>query len=154
MTCNDCKLDKPESAFSKDSATRTGLRRYCRECAATLYKRDYASRPDYHKKRSSDWAKKNPEKRKLIQKNADLMQLYGISLVDYEARKASQGGQCKICGGPLSPGCVDHCHATGRIRGILCTGCNTGIGGLKDSIPNLLSAIAYLKSGTDGGRGG
>jgi hypothetical protein len=40
---------------------------------------------------------------------------------------------------------VDHCHNTGKIRGILCTKCNTGLGSFKDNIELLMNAIKYLK---------
>jgi len=66
----------------------------------------------------------------------------------------SQNNVCKVCNQPekavhritkqpvaLS---VDHCHTTGKIRGLLCSGCNTGIGKLKDSPEILSKAIEYL----------
>lgn len=144
MTCTDCKLDKPETAFSKDCHSPTGLRRYCRDCAAILYKKDYDSRPEYYRDRAAKWAAANPEKRKRVQKNADLKAAYGITLKEFEAMLEVQSGKCKICEKPMAPACVDHCHDTGKIRGLLCSGCNSGIGGLCHSIPNLQAAIAYL----------
>lgn len=60
----------------------------------------------------------------------------------------SQGNKCAICGSPTSQSkldfSVDHCHVEGRVRGILCTICNTGLGKFRDSIANLQSAIDYL----------
>ena len=73
---------------------------------------------------------------------------YGISLADYERMLEAQGGCCAICGtrewGSKGPN-VDHDHRTGRVRGILCKGCNTGIG-LFDEDPNRMRlAIRYVE---------
>lgn len=59
-----------------------------------------------------------------------------------------QNGLCSICKGPpQSKGLsVDHCHATDRIRGLLCTNCNLGLGCFEDSIERLQAAIDYLQS--------
>jgi protein-arginine kinase activator protein McsA len=54
---------------------------------------------------------------------------------------------CHICNIKLSNTivCIDHDHKTGQVRGILCTGCNTAIGKLGDSISGLKRAVNYLK---------
>jgi hypothetical protein len=60
---------------------------------------------------------------------------------------AAQGNACKICGSPNSGErslAVDHCHRTQRIRGLLCSACNTGLGSFRDSPELLKSAIKYL----------
>jgi len=76
--------------------------------------------------------------------------LYGVSRAQYEAMLESQGGMCAICGGP--PGvrslAVDHDHETKRVRGLLCSGCNTGIGGLRENPELLGRAIDYLRCNT------
>jgi hypothetical protein len=81
-----------------------------------------------------------------------LWEYYKLTLSEYQAMHDAQGGVCLICGGvqtgrgaknnQLS---VDHNHKTGKIRGLLCTNCNTGIGNLRDSIELLEKAITYLK---------
>jgi hypothetical protein len=72
---------------------------------------------------------------------------YGLSVADYEAMLAAQGGVCAICGQPDSTGrrlSVDHDHNTGAVRGLLCSHCNRGIGHFKDSTTLLARAIEYL----------
>lgn len=64
---------------------------------------------------------------------------------DIDAMRAAQNGLCPICERVLEKFHVDHCHETGRIRGLLCPDCNRGIGGLKDSRKIVLRAAAYLR---------
>lgn len=68
----------------------------------------------------------------------------GITYTDYEAMYATQNGNCLICGEwqPLLH--IDHDHKTGVIRGLLCRGCNYGLGNFRDSCSNLQKAIDYL----------
>jgi hypothetical protein len=69
---------------------------------------------------------------------------YGLTEEDYQALLDRSGGLCEICRDPLDSPNVDHCHATGRVRGLLCRACNTGIGHLKDDPAVLLAALNYL----------
>lgn len=64
----------------------------------------------------------------------------------YQVMLTAQGGVCAICDEPpvLKPLVVDHDHATGEIRGLLCTQCNWGLGHFKDSGPRLMAAMVYL----------
>lgn len=72
---------------------------------------------------------------------------YGITIAEYNQLVAEQNGVCACCGGVDRDGAwlsVDHDHETGKIRGLLCKGCNTAIGGAKDSVPTLLKMVGYL----------
>jgi Recombination endonuclease VII len=74
---------------------------------------------------------------------------YGMTEQDYYERLEAQGGACSICGrSPEEAGqvrlVVDHDHATGRVRGLLCQPCNQGLGRFGDSIERLVSAVRYL----------
>lgn len=89
-----------------------------------------------------------------LDRHCYLVRKYGITQHDYNALLASQGGVCGICGSDdPSKGragnkffCVDHDHITGRVRGLLCVPCNTGLGRLGDNVASLERAIAYLRA--------
>jgi len=79
---------------------------------------------------------------------------YGLSREDYAALLARQGGVCAICGKPPEKTlCVDHCHSSGEIRGLLCRQCNFGLGCLGDDQAALIAAVAYLGHGAFDRRG-
>jgi Autographiviridae endonuclease VII len=81
---------------------------------------------------------------------------YGLSREDYDALLARQGGVCAICAKPPEKTlCVDHCHATGKVRGLLCRQCNFGLGCLGDDQAALIASLVYLGRGAfDGGGSG
>lgn len=82
-------------------------------------------------------------------KNAQLKHKYGLSLADYNLILEAQGGVCAICEGECSRPSfsVDHCHDTGKVRGLLCSKCNTAIGLLSDDYETTARAAHYLKKG-------
>jgi hypothetical protein len=88
-------------------------------------------------------AKKDPFKAR----KWSLKSTYGMSLEDYATLLARQDGVCAIC--LKAPAkrrlCVDHCHATGKIRGLLCANCNAALGFLRDDENVAMAAAAYLR---------
>jgi hypothetical protein len=94
----------------------------------------------------------NKKKDKAAIRDWQLQNAYGITTEDYNELLQRQHGRCAICleDDPKSPDRVkhwyiDHCHTTGKVRGLLCNSCNRGIGLLSDSIENLERAIFYLR---------
>lgn len=87
------------------------------------------------------------------QRNRRYRKVYGITPDQYDAMLTGQGGRCAICGNPPDPNGVraasrlhvDHCHETGRVRGLLCSRCNQGLGYFRDDENLLLAAVRYLK---------
>jgi len=78
-----------------------------------------------------------------------LRKQYGIGLDEYERLAAEQNGLCAICGCPAIGGkilAVDHDHANGSVRGLLCLNCNNGLGRFKDSAERLEAAARYLRA--------
>ena len=96
------------------------------------------------------WVSKNPD----YAAGASMKAMYGVTLEWYDEQLARQNGVCAICGNPevrVTKGsvrrlCIDHCHDTGKVRGLLCAACNTGIGNLKHSVALLEASIKYLQS--------
>lgn len=79
---------------------------------------------------------------------------YGITLADYDRMLEEQNGVCKICEGTcdhpqrrnLGTLSIDHCHTTGKVRGLLCNKCNSLLGWAKDDTNTLKKAIEYLET--------
>lgn len=98
-----------------------------------------------------EWKKKNKKKLNKAIRSQHYFKRYGISLEDYEEMLKKQNKKCKICGseeyGRKSSNyfAVDHCHKTGKVRGLLCHQCNVGLGKFKDNEEILFKAIKYLK---------
>ena len=94
------------------------------------------------------WRKANPERRREIERARSLKKNYGISIAAYESLLKRQRGVCAICQkGPHKRRLdVDHDHATGKVRGLLCTNCNNGLGRFLDSTLLLSAAKKYLRN--------
>lgn len=93
---------------------------------------------------SLSWYHNFKGKRKLTMFKYFLKKQYGITPEQYATILYKQDGKCAICKTNRAKMCVDHCHTTGVVRGILCTKCNLGIGLLCDNEIYLYSAIKYL----------
>jgi hypothetical protein len=97
------------------------------------------------KKRAVIWRNKNPDK---VQEQYQRKRLakYNMTQEEFDIYLESQQGKCAICSNYLTNKfTVDHNHQTGKVRGLLCYKCNTGIGHLQDSVDILSEAIKYLK---------
>ena len=124
--CSICGIEKPISEFHK-SGYKDSLRGDCKECR--------------HIQTIKDRSKT---------KARDLKANYGISLDEYSQMLEAQDNQCAICGTLYSVNTktfhVDHCHKTRKVRGLLCSKCNRGIGLLQDDPTILSKAIDYLRA--------
>lgn len=131
--CFKCCTAKPRTEFNKNKYMYDGVNNRCRLCSK-VWETEY---------RKSDESKR----RKRYQ---HLRDMFGMSPEDYEKLIEEQNNQCKICG-KNGKDCrykvlvVDHCHATGKIRGLLCDRCNIGLGKFKDNLALLDSAAKYLR---------
>ena len=93
--------------------------------------------------RFTRWKKKNPVKWSKIQADGHRRRKYGITAEQFETLQQVQNGKCAICK-TREASHVDHDHSTGRVRGLLCIKCNTGLGMFQDQAEMLDKAKAYL----------
>jgi hypothetical protein len=114
--CSRCKQIKSRDAFNKNARYKSGLQSYCKECAQ-----------GYGRGR-----------------------FYDITPEQFSDMFDAQHGKCATCDGALtkkgSGTHVDHCHTSGRVRGLLCRACNTALGGARDDPETLRRMIAYVES--------
>jgi len=105
---------------------------------------------------SNEKNKANVRKNPASKRRAGVKFKYGLTWPQFTKLYEDQHGVCAICTTPLriefglargqSKLCVDHCHDTGKVRGLLCKRCNTGLGQLGETKDKLLKAIAYLEN--------
>jgi len=108
----------------------------------------YRAHKQEMKERSRAYYQAHKQDLKPILRRGQLKRLYGLSPADYDALLAKQDGVCAICGKPPEETlCVDHCHATGTIRGLLCRKCNIALGCNDDDRATIMTSLAYLGSG-------
>lgn len=127
--CKSCGETNIVNFYVDKDGNRTNS--VCREC---------------HKAQCKDrWHARTP-----VEKQATRMRtMYGITPEQYKQMHEDQQGKCKICN--TTPNTkrslhVDHCHKTGKVRALLCSGCNTALGSFKDDPNLLMNAIEYLRS--------
>lgn len=123
------------------------LRTQEQKAAYNKTRRDkYANDPEYREK-----IKKQSKPTPSVKRNRRLRENYGITHEYYEELLRCQNGVCAICGNGhvgrnnASHFAVDHDHSSGKIRGLLCSKCNMGIGYFGDDIAKLQNAIEYLR---------
>jgi hypothetical protein len=139
---------------------RDGRRNDCKLCNAAASKARYLADPAASVARVKRWQQANADRLnayhrarranpivKRAERSAYLKRKYGISIDEYDAMLARQGGGCGVCGSSPSDAIslhIDHDHRTGRIRGLLCFVCNSSLGELDD--PSLLrAALRYVE---------
>lgn len=139
-TCTKCRVDKPLAKFWPDKRRKSGRMARCKRCKVDDA-RDYRrARPELGKAiylRNKDAVRERLLRRK-----------YGVGLADYAAMLVAQDGCCAICDKEEPPDKmldVDHDHATGVVRGLLCTNCNRMVGHAHDSADLLEAGATYLR---------
>ena len=89
--------------------------------------------------------------KRLADRKSYLKRKYGLTIEQYDAMLAAQGGGCCICGRPPRDDIslhVDHDHSTGKVRGILCFCCNNALADFQEDAQLLQEAVAYLTAHT------
>jgi hypothetical protein len=149
MRAHNSGVFKSALGHSHSRVTRTCV--VCRATFERLVKNVERSGGFYCSKRCNP-AYAARDSRKVIARRTNLKSKYGLTLAQFDAMMAQQNNACAICGteavdrwGRLH---VDHCHASGNVRGLLCGACNKGLGHFRDSATLLHAAVAYLSNGT------
>ena len=117
-----------------------------------LRKEWYKNNREKHYANNRKWIAKNPEKRAAAHLKNHLRTKYNITPEQYAEMLTKQDGKCAICGREPNWGKkkldVDHCHKTGKIRGLLCSDCNIGLANFKDSPELMQKATNYVIAGS------
>jgi hypothetical protein len=126
--CPGCQQELARDRFGKNRSSADTLTTYCKPChnakSKDTYTRPYGSTREYHLRRR-----------------------YGITGVELEAMVEAQGGLCLLCRERPAQH-VDHDDLTGRVRGVLCSCCNQGLGNFRDRADVMRQAIDYLERTT------
>lgn len=134
-TCSKCGQSKDINQFYRLSSSPTGRNPQCKAC----YRQNGLRHYQRHRTKLIKQASVDNRRRK-----------YGVTQEIFEALLAAQSYQCAICAVQLTSDRfslrpqIDHCHATGKVRGILCSKCNTALGSFGDQEEILLKAVQYL----------
>lgn len=110
------------------------------ELRRSARRRSYAANPS----RILNYERKRRKEKPGAFRGVQLKRRYGITLADFDRILAEQNGLCAFCKNK-PPVDVDHCHETGKVRGLLCRSCNVGLGQLGDNLEGVKRAIAYLE---------
>jgi hypothetical protein len=143
--CSVCKALKPLADFYKENRVKDGRARRCTECHCKVTNEYRKKNPEIYRKASlKHWHALDDRK-----KHERWIKRYGITPIQYKKMFEKQNGLCQICNQTCNSGhllSVDHCHTTGKVRGLLCKKCNTALGMLEDNITYFKNAITYLKN--------
>ena len=133
--CTKCGEVKPLDSFSTEKRAKDGRRSACKTClnisASKYYKdKDYVYSAEYRRRKT--------------------LACYGITPEDFNDMLEEQDNRCKICNIEERHAAkgrfhVDHCHDTGKVRGLLCSKCNQGLGMFNDNSQFLREAATYLE---------
>ncbi len=154
--CKQCGSTKPLRDFYYNPKGKDGVQSCCKMCLNARSKAWAEENRDRRRKTNREYKRKlrelYPEREARRQRESKLPSMYGITGDQYNELLIAQDGLCRICGkqetkirhGRTVALAVDHCHATGRVRGLLCNKCNRAIGWLGDDPALLIRAAEYL----------
>ncbi len=175
LHCPKCKTTKPDTDFSTNPHRKTGYNSWCKVCLAAASKLSRSRKPEHYASYQREYRAShvetiraqnvrsywnNREKRLALNKEYydpekkhawHIRREFGLTAQDYAQLLARQRGGCAICGAPPTGKklAVDHCHKTGKIRGLLCGKHNKALGLFADDPALLLKAVVYLKDSSE-----
>lgn len=148
FTCNSCGESKPTADFYPTVKLKRGHYATCRTCwdkRSRIYRNTHK---ESCQKTRRKWAESNREKKALLTKKSALKTRYGMTLEGLNSLFLEQNGKCAICQASFAIDLlkVDHCHKTNKIRGLLCNGCNVGLGAFRESPAHLIAAAEFIQA--------
>jgi hypothetical protein len=149
-TCGGCKITKRHEDFHKDRRAKDGLQWRCRTCTARIDRKPYADAQAKRKRHRNltrpgvvvlETSRSRDRKagREPIQAHPEALNAYILN----------HSGRCDVCDQTCPTErrlCVDHCHETGLVRGMVCQDCNVAAGRLRDDWRRAVSMARYLKA--------
>lgn len=140
--CAQCSVEKPVHDFNPSPNGADGYSRCCSSCWSSM------TESQRNNLMAREYRRENLETSRRKTYRQSLKRRLGVSIEEHDTLMVAQGGVCAICG--VNNGerrlHLDHCHTTGKIRALLCSGCNVGLGGFKDNVDLLQKAIDYLQT--------
>ena len=140
--CPRCKIDKPFSDYYRDKSRKNGYGVYCRICQldwAANYRHGPNREVCLAKYRLRDTPERNRKTR--------LKRKYGLSVERFDEMRERQNNKCAMCLSSFTstdvPN-VDHDHSSNKVRALLCSGCNKGLGFFKEDVKVFNTAVKYL----------
>jgi Recombination endonuclease VII len=134
--------------FAENAEYREKIRAAWRRYRET-HKNEINERRRVRRRTDSAFRDKDRASKREWERRKRYREVYRISVADYDAMRQRQNGTCAICKRSGQALCVDHCHACGKVRGLLCGKCNSVLGFCDDSPAHLLMAAAYLRASCD-----
>lgn len=159
--CSKCRNIQPRTNFVLDKNRKDGLHPQCRACKVTYrrnremsdeqrqrrreYQRNYARRPE---RRQQILGYQKTETGRAVKARSKRKSRYGITEDQFQEMLRRQNSACACCLVPFVPeyhAQVDHCHATRKVRGLLCRPCNLALGFLGDNPAAMRALAAYVE---------
>lgn len=137
-TCTKCDRALPLAEFAMSGSSR---RSYCKSCGNEATRQYAQANKARRNERLREWRAKNPEAARQKDLRARLMRKYNLTPDEVEQMRELQGGKCALCHMTTRLLVVDHDHATGKVRAMLCRNCNTIMGAV-DADPTILDRMA------------
>lgn len=141
--CTKCKKVKQLTDFYNH--IKHGPRPECKICTKERSAKNWKKNKKTIVDRNNEWREVNKAKLATYTRKQSLRRKYNITPEAYEEMMKSQNNECAICKQISEKTfAVDHCHKTGKIRGLLCSACNTALGFLKEDLTIVESLKKYI----------
>ena len=142
--CPKCRQNLPSSRFSRNKTMHGGLQCWCVDCNKKAARAYYIKNQD--KLRVQRLEYNHSDQGQKVQRVLYLKKRYNLSVKEHKQMYIDQNGCCAVCGEavPYDEVHTDHDHGTGKVRGLLCMGCNHMLGRAKDNPDILTRGAEYL----------